>query len=105
MFCSIFNVFLFLCSRDKCLLRFCQLLKNNGTPGGQKLDFKKKGNKRNGPGESTYTGSAGAKGRAHAAGTSPGKSRRNFEKVLAENLQVCDSNSFILEGLRSYVIL
>ncbi|KAM3747477.1 hypothetical protein ACB098_05G038300 [Castanea mollissima] len=64
------------------------LLKNNGTPGGQKLDFRKKGNKRSGPGESTYTGSAGVKGRAHAAGTSPGKSRRNLEKVLAENLQI-----------------
>nr|XP_023912151.1 uncharacterized protein LOC112023753 [Quercus suber] len=63
-------------------------LKNNGTPGGQKLDFRKKGNKQSGPGESTYTGSAGAKGRAHAAGTSPGKSRRNLEKVLAENLQI-----------------
>ncbi|KAK4590840.1 hypothetical protein RGQ29_021148 [Quercus rubra] len=65
-----------------------QLLKNNGTPGGLKLDSRKKGNKRSGPGESTYTGSAGAKGGAHTAGTSPGKSRRNLEKVLAENLQI-----------------
>uniref|UniRef100_A0A2N9E676 RRM domain-containing protein n=1 Tax=Fagus sylvatica TaxID=28930 RepID=A0A2N9E676_FAGSY len=56
-----------------------------------KLDSRKKGIKRSGPAVTVYTGPAGTKGRAHAAGTSPGNSKRglgNLFHPLAENLQI-----------------